>query len=508
VRIRDIELAKRDEDCIIFEMVDSVFVNVIAEEGLYRWLSEQFKFRHPNWKAMQKKMPGWQGFVRFLKQDGLFPIGLIQRACECIDSAGYNWYFEPVKGVLYDSAATPERVETMASRILDNSGMELRDYQLEALTAIFTNKRCVIESGVGSGKSLVIYLIVRAMLMQGIRTLIVVPNTGLVNQLFSNFVDDYDWTDCGDYCNVVYSGVRYDAEAPILISTWQSLVNKDGRFFKDFGCVIIDEAHGAKAESLISVSEMCVNANYRIGTTGTLPDEPLDLMRIEGHLGRVVFNLSAGELVKRGVLSKFKINSLLIHNEHEPFETYEEEMNYVETLAWRNAVALNVIRKKTQPTDNVVLLFKKREHLETMLESCKNEFPDRIVYAIHGDIAPLERERIRQEMIAKGGHVLCATYQTMSEGINIPRLDHIIFCSPYRAKIKVMQSLGRVLRKHVDKAMAYLWDMVDVFAGAKNDSFTWKHYKKRLQYYKDNEFEVEEFNVGLPPQSVKNKFVR
>lgn len=508
MRIRDLGVARKDDDCVVFTMVDSLYATVeCREDGLYCWFRDQFKIRHPNWRVLQKKMPGWKGFINYVTPEGLFPLGLMERAINAIERAGYNWHFEPEMGRLHDNAVTPERVERLATSILDESGLELRDYQAEALYLMLKYKRCVIESGVGSGKSLMIYLFVRTMLMRGLRVLIVVPNTGLVNQLFSNFIDDYNWKETGDFCNVVYSGVRYDKDAPVLISTWQSLVDKPCEFFKGFGCLIIDEAHGAKADSLISIARMCVNADYRIGATGTMPDDDLSILNIEGHLGKQVFSLMAGELVARGILSVFKINAIRILNGQHLPGTYAEEIDIVETLPARNAVILRIIRKKTLPTENVVVLFKKRAHLETIYEACKAEFGDtRKIVVIHGGIKADIREAIRKAMIAEGGYLLLATYQTMSEGINIPRLDHIIFASPYKAKIKVMQSLGRVLRKHAEKAIATLWDLVDEYLGAKNDSYTWKHYRQRQTYYKANAFSMEEHVVDIRAHtSVENK---
>lgn len=496
MRIFDIETAKNDIDCVVFELVDAVYVRVKADSGLFHWLSNKFTLRHPQWRVMQKKYPGWKGDIKFLRKDGLLPIGLLRKACKYLDENGYNWYFDPPKGILFNGSITEDNVFEFSKNILFDSGIELRDYQLDALVSILKRKRGIIESGVGSGKSLLIYLISRYMLMNGLKTLIVVPNISLVNQLFNNFKYDYNWDGCDDNCSVIYSGVESDLSRGVIISTWQSLYKKDFNFFKDFGCLIIDEAHGARADSLISVAKNCCNAMYRVGTTGTLPDNLFDLTRIEAYLGEVVFKLTAGDLVKRGVLSKFKINSVFVVNNQEALKSYQEEMNYIESLTSRNVVILDIIKNNIYPDENVVLLFKKREHLKNMYETCINEFPDRVVCEIHGDVEPMERERIRQQINHKGGHILCATYQTMSEGINIPRLNHIIMCSPYRAKIKVMQTLGRVLRKHENKEIAYLWDLVDIFH-KKNKSFSWKHYLIRKQYYSENEFELKEISFKI-----------
>ena len=503
MRIRDYDVAMSDTNCLCFLQVDEVYFRVRScDSELWMWFYQEFKVRHPNWRALKKRKPSWNGYVHMMSNDGLFPIGLLERACKRMAECGYNYYVEAEAGWLHDGGVTPPRVAKLCQTILDEGGFELRDYQLDAMVTMMTCRRSTIECSVGGGKSLLIYLATRISIMQGRRVLIVVPTTGLVEQLHSDMIE-YGWDDIGQYVDRVYSGLRYDEDSAVIITTWQSVVNKERDFFQGFGTLLVDEAHTAKSESLLSIARMCRNAEVRHGFTGTMPDDELSILNIEGYLGAVKYKLMAGDLIDMDVLSKFKIVAVRMCNGITPPNDYAAEISVAENLPKRNAVIVQAVVKRTTDTENVVVLCKHKDHMTEMVELLTAAVGDRrVVCRIDGDTPTAEREQIRLAMIAKGGHVLVASYQTTSAGVNIPRLEHVMFASPYRSKIKVVQSLGRGLRKHVDKAIATLWDFVDEFGGMKDSSFTWKHYRNRLNYYRENRFAITEISVDISARDV------
>jgi superfamily II DNA or RNA helicase len=335
------------------------------------------------------------------------------------------------------------------------------------------------------------------------RIILVVPNIGLVNQMLSDF-KEYGWDNADEYVSLKYHGKKIDMEKPMLITTWQSVYKYPEEFFKTFDGLIIDEVHGAgTSKNILNISKMCSCADYRIGFTGTMPEEGAETLTINGYLGPVLYDLGAKKLIDDGVLSKIQINNLILkYPEHVcmGFDNYNDEVDYIISNKNRNE-SIDFIVNEVPETDNIIFLMQRVEHLKATVEYFKKNFPNREVYQIYGGVEADERERIRKLIESKNGAIIIATYKTMSTGVNIKKLHHVVFFSSYKAKITILQSIGRGLRTHETKSKVQIWDVVDdmrITTGPnKRLNYSYKHFKSRLNYYKEEGFAYNENIITL-----------
>lgn len=348
-----------------------------------------------------------------------------------------------------------------------------------------------------SGKSLVMYCLTRFLLALDKKILLIVPNIGLTEQLFSDYIE-YGWKNAESYVSVLHGkSKKYNKDRPILVSTWQSIYKKKKDFFKDYDAVIVDEVHGAKAYSLQQILEKCVNADYRVGLTGTLQDQECDRMSIIGHLGPVLFSLTAGELIDKGILSKIKIANLLLQYTPEEVDymkrrPYPEEERFIAENEDRNKIFKYII-DHVDKDDNILILVRLKVHLHAITEYLKQNYPDKHIHEIFGETDVDVRESVRKGTNDQAGVILVATYATMSQGINIKRIHHVIFGSSFKSKIRILQSIGRGLRKHPLKKLLLLFDIIDDLRYVKRtgnigENHVFKHFRERLKYYTQQGF--------------------
>lgn len=261
--------------------------------------------------------------------------------------------------------------------------------------------------------------------------------------------------------------------------------------------IVVHNCHGAQAKKLYSIIGHCINARVKIGTTGTLPTDAAELMKVSSVLGSVIFELKSKELIDVGVLTPIKIANIVVKY---PIEfimankgrEYQEEVKMVESYSNRNK-ALEVILSHTPIDHNILVLVNHIAHLNDIKLWLNTKYPDREVNIISGSVKGKERDEIRVGVENKNGLILLATYQTMSTGVNIPKLHEVVLYANSKSKIKVLQSIGRGLRRHKSKDKIILYDIVDDLSyqtrtGKTVDNYLVKHWKERLEYYKEQEF--------------------
>ena len=357
-----------------------------------------------------------------------------------------------------------------------------RDYQISCIEAALKYSTGIIKSSVGSGKSAIIAYILKNLLDNKIcqKAVIIVPTISLVSQFYSDLID-YGFDEC--LLGQVYAKLKqFDKE--IVISTWQTLKNNYDKL-ELFDAVIIDECHNIKATELRGILENCINASYRLGFTGTLPSSKLDLWNIKAYLGHVLKEYTANDLAERGYISKCNVHALEINYLRE----YEGEYNDVKDAIFTNPYRLNLIKEISQEVDNSVLILvgkveKEGELLKTYLE---NRLKNKEVVFIYGNTSPEDREYWRLECDKRNDIVLIATYPLLYQGVNIPSLKHIILAAPFKSKIRILQSIGRCLRKHTSKINgAYVYDIIE------NCLFLKAHAEKRVRFYEQENFNVIE----------------
>jgi superfamily II DNA or RNA helicase len=459
-------------------------------------IKEFFSCYAPNYRYHPKfRQKIWDGKISFYNRlNSTIPLGLyslFKKFCY-----QYNYEIENDFNT-DDNSIKKEELKELLKVIFEGTKYQPKDYQEDAIYESITKKRGIIEAATGAGKSLCIYVLMRFLLSMNKKILLIVPNINLTNQMFNDFLD-YGWNNVEKFISILYNkSNKYDDRKPILISTWQSLFKKNREFFDKYDAVIVDETHLAKCNSIKNILDKCWNSEYRIGFTGTLPDEKADLLTIYGYLGYKLYEIKTKELQIRGDLSDIMIANILIKYPEDKIQEvkkydYEKEVKFLSQYEKRNEI-FNYILKNINSDENVLILCQLIDHLQNIKKFLEKKFPDKKIYEIYGKIKPEEREYIRQYAQKNQKVILLGTYMTMSTGFNLPNLHHIIFASSYKSKIKVLQSIGRGLRTFKNKKRMILWDLVDDLTWKKRTgnigyNHVYKHFLERLKYYKLQEF--------------------
>ena len=369
-----------------------------------------------------------------------------------------------------------------------------RDYQVDGIYDALKYNRKLLISPTASGKSLMIYGIVRYFVERKQNTLIVVPTTSLVEQMYKDFAD-YGW-DVGSYCHKIYAGKERETDSQVIITTWQSIYKLPRKYFERFSVVVGDEAHQFKSKSLISIMTKLGNAKYRYGFTGTLDGTQTHKWVLEGLFGPSYKIIKTDELMKKGHVATLDINVLLLKHPPNKFETFEDEIQYIITHTRRN----NFIRNLALDLKgNTLILFARVEgHGEPLYNLINsNSIIDRHVFFVHGGVATEDRERVREITESENNAIIVASYGTFSTGINIKNLHNIIFASPSKSRIRNLQSIGRVLRKGSNKTKATLYDIADDISYKSRRNYTLNHLIERIKVYNEENFNYDIVNIPL-----------
>lgn len=494
---------------IVVEKYNEVYFKIHCTLEQARGLKKYVSVMSPNarWdKRVKAKL--WDGRISYFNMETqLLPIGLLGKLQHFAKANNYPIKYAFDWAEMTDDISEDEMKEAY-SELFKNSSYHPRDYQHMCIHAAINKRRGVIEAATGSGKSLIIYSLIRYTMesTEG-DILLVVPSIQLVNQMFSDFLD-YGWLKAHQEVCVLHGGTVYDPSRRILISTWQSIFNKSPEFFQRFDVVVVDECHGAnsKSNSIRSILDKCVNAYYRIGLTGTLPVADADRYNIFGYLGPKLANVSSDELIEKGILSKIDIYAVMARYSPEEIKqvakmNFHEESSFIAHHPKRNSV-LGYILKNINRNENSLVLCERLNHLASIEKYLKETMPDRKVVTIHGSVDSDVRETIRKDVDGEDGTIIVATFGTMSTGVNIKKIHNVFFMSSYKSKIKVLQSIGRGLRTHEDKDRVRIWDIVDDLRWKKRTgnigkNYIFEQFEERYKYYKEQKFNVVVKNINI-----------
>jgi superfamily II DNA or RNA helicase len=483
---------------LIIKKKNEVYIQIQAEPHVHYELSDYFSFELPEAKYLKKnpRFKYWDGTIRlYSPATGELYAGLYDHFIEWSKEKKYkvepvdnDWYGE-VKEI--NKFVSPESVKSFVDSI---TSIKARDYQYYTVYKALKYNRGLFLSPTGSGKSLMIYSLVRYYENLNKKILIIVPTTSLVEQMVKDFTD-YGWN-ADHYCHKIYSGHDKNSDKPVLITTWQSIYKFPKRYFDDMDCVIGDEAHQFKSKSLTGIMEKCHNAKYRFGFTGTLDGSKTHKWILEGLFGPCERVTKTDLLITQKHLSNFRIKVLLCDHEYEHFESYHDEMEYIVTHKKRNNLIKNLVRDLE---GNTLVLFNLVEkHGAPLYDLINNSVGhDRKVFFVHGSTDTEDRELVREITEAENNVIIVASYGTFSTGINIKRLHNIVFASPSKSRIRNLQSIGRVLRKGEDKEIATLYDIADNISSKTRENYTLRHLRERLKIYEEENFKYEIIKVNL-----------
>ena len=483
-------------------------------------LYEFFSFYADGYKfspLFKQKM--WDGKIRLLnRRNGTLPLGLLDKVCVFATNRKYtiefsNEFFPRDKFTERHVAAIKEFIAGL-SLTTRGEKIEPRDYQIEAVVHTIMSTRAVCLSPTGSGKSLIIYILIRWWLKYGYlhddeKVILIVPTTALVEQMQKDFID-YSSTDkdfnAAEETHKIYAGKEKLAiKAPIVITTWQSAITiKSRSWFEQYGMVICDETHLAKGKSLVAILDQLTNARYRVGVTGTLDGAMCNELVIQGSFGPIKRVITTKELMDADTLAQLSIR--LINLKYDPIDCraakgmkYDEEIKYLIFHQQRsNFIAKLAVNQK----GNTLVLFNLVEkHGVPLYERIKAMMPEgRNVYYVSGSVDVDDRERIRAIVEKETGAVIVASSGTMSTGVNLRNLHCVIFSAPSKSQIRVLQSIGRGLRKSDSGQDTILYDIVDDLRLKSNSkpNYALAHGIHRVGIY-----EKEKFNMTIHEYKLK-----
>ena len=483
----DVKILKKNE----------IYIKLKCEPHILYELQRYFTFEVPGAKFMpQMRSKHWDGQIRLLSvHTGEIYVGLLDKVIDKLKLHGYTYEFENNKyyGLPFEinEEITKEGVKDYMASICTFTP---RPYQIEGVTDALKYNRRLLISPTASGKSLMIYSIVRYYVDKGQKILLVVPTTSLVEQMYKDF-SEYGW-DSDSYCHKIYSGREKYHDLPVTITTWQSIYKLDRKFFEQFGVVIGDEAHLFKSKSLISIMSKLHHAKYRFGFTGTLDGTQTHKWVLEGLFGPSYKVTKTAELMKTGHVSQLDINCIVLKHPPQKFEVFEDEVQFIITHDRRNNFIKNLVSKLD---GNTLVLFSRIEaHGEPLFNLINNNVSEgRKVFFVHGGVDTDERERIRAITESEKDAVIVASYGVFSTGINIKNLHNVIFASPSKSRIRNLQSIGRVLRKGKDKEKATLYDIADDCTYNSRKNYTLNHFIERVKIYNEESFNYDIVTVNL-----------
>jgi superfamily II DNA or RNA helicase len=482
---------------LIISKKNEVYLRVKTEPHINHELSDQFTFDVEGAKYMpQYRNKWWDGKIRLFNiQTGELYIGLLDKLLRFCDDHGYKYKFEENKyyghPIDLNQMISYEGVRDYMTHI---SVHKPREYQIQAVYDALKCNRRLIVSPTGSGKSLMIYSVVRYYVEKGKDTLIIVPTTSLVEQMYKDFAD-YGW-DVGSYCHKIYGGRERETKNQVIITTWQSIYKLEKKYFDRFEVVVGDEAHLFKSKSLVSIMTKLYDAKYRFGFTGTLDGSQTHKWILEGLFGPSYSTIKTKELIKEKHLSDLDVKIIALKHKPRLFDSYQEEIRYLCESPQRNRFIKNLTL--VQKGNTLVLFTRVETHGEPLFDMINNSVKgNRKVFFVYGGVETEDREEIRRITEDETDAIIVASYGTFSTGINIKNLHNVIFASPSKSRVRNLQSIGRVLRKSENKTKATLFDIADDITFNKRRNYTLNHLVERIKIYKEEKFNYEVINVAL-----------
>jgi superfamily II DNA or RNA helicase len=353
----------------------------------------------------------------------------------------------------------------------------LRDYQVEIVNNFLENPQCLQEVATGAGKTIMTASLSHSVEQYG-RSIVIVPNKSLVTQTETDYINM--GLDVG-----VFFGDRKDFGRQHTICTWQSLNvllknTKAGAgeftitdFLEDVVCVIVDEVHMAKADALKTLlTSVMARVPIRWGLTGTVPKEDYEYKALLCSLGPVISHLSASELQDRGVLAQCHVNIVQLVD-HVEYKDYQSELKYLLEESGRLDTIANLVNQ-VNLTGNTLVLVDRIAAGQALIE----RLGDNAVF-VSGSTKGKTRQDEYDEVATSTGKIIIATYGIAAVGINIPRIFNLVLLEPGKSFVRVIQSIGRGIRKAEDKDFVQIWDITSTCKFAK------RHLTKRKQFYKE-----------------------
>jgi superfamily II DNA or RNA helicase len=494
-------------DLVSVSLKNHVYLKVSAEPHVLQEISEYFTFDVPGARFTPAyKFKTWDGKIRlFSVWTKELYAGLNHKLEEFCSERNYE--FENLVPSTGNDVNEDEAQIFMRELKLyaHDENIEPRDYQIDAFVQAVKDGRLLLLSPTASGKSVVIYALVRWHQKHQRKQLIIVPTTALVEQMYEDFREysSQNGWEVDKQCIRIYSGKEKDFDLPVVISTWQSIFKYSKEFFEQFDVIYGDEAHLFKAKSLTKIFQSTINAPFKIGTSGTLDGTKCHELVLEGLFGPIRKITTTKKLMDEKHLADLTIKCLnLIYSDEEKKAAakkgfdYVAEINFLVSHARRNAFIVNLA---TTQKGNTLLLFQYIEkHGKPLYETIVDVVKDgRKVFFVHGKVDAAEREMVRKITEQETDAIIVASTGVFSQGTNIRNLHNIILASPSKSRIRNLQSIGRGLRTSDVKKTCTLFDIGDDLSWKSRRNHTLLHLIERVRIYAEEGFRYSIVPVKL-----------
>jgi len=448
-------------------------------------LVKKFKYEDPTARFRPSyKLGRWDGSISFFGLGGTTYLSMLGQVLEYLESK--NYYIEVEDLRTSDPLEFPEISEDFwgdlcwpKGHVMEGQPIRMRDYQCDVVNNFLKNPQCLQEVATGAGKTIITATLSKICEKYG-RTIVIVPNKSLVEQTEEDFIN----------CNLdvgVYYGDRKNLNKTHTICTWQSLNILDKKsqdddellslaeFLDGVSTVIVDEVHMAKADVLKKLlTHNLSKAPIRWGLTGTIPKAEHEYQALRASLGDVINHISAHELQERGVLSNCHVN-ILQTAEWKEFGSYAEELKYLVTDTTRMTYISNMIRN-IATSGNTLVLVNRIDSGKFIIE----QIPEAVF--VSGEVKTTARKAEYDEIKTADNKIIVATFGVAAVGINIPRIFNLVLLEPGKSFVRVIQSIGRGIRKADDKDFVQIWDVTAASKYAK------RHLTERKRFYKEAKY--------------------
>ena len=463
------------------------------ELGDRKTLMKMFEYEKPRARYLPSVRLGrWNGKISYFSLGGSTYVNLLPEILPLLDQAGYDIELEDQRTYSTTFNFTQVTEDTFSAYTWpkghpqQGKPIQLRDYQVEVINNFLSNPQSIQEVATGAGKTITTAALSYSIQNYG-RSIVIVPNKSLVVQTEEDYINV--GLDVG-----VYFGDRKDFNKQHTICTWQSLNNllKDTQageadftiqdFLEDVVCVMVDEVHQAKADALKTLlTGVFSQVPIRWGLTGTIPKAKYEAQALFISLGNVIGKLSASELQDKGVLAQCHVKIIQLKDDVE-FTNYQSELKYLTEDSKRLEAISNFIKNIAESGNTLILVDrigagKELQRRLSNIFSVLKDAPD--VAFVSGEMKLTERKEEYDEVKTASNKIIIATYGVAAVGINIPRIFNLVLLEPGKSFVRVIQSIGRGIRKAEDKDFVQIWDITSTCKFAK------RHLTQRKAYYKE-----------------------
>ena len=458
--------------------------------GDRKTLMKMFEHEVPGARYLPSvKLGRWNGKTSYFSLGGSTYINLLPEILPLLDQAGYDIELDDTRDYQTTFSFNKVSEDTFKHKVwpskhpMAGQPIVLRDYQIEIINNYLTNLQSLQEMATGAGKTLITAALSSSVESYG-RSIVIVPNTSLVTQTEADYINL--GLDVG-----VYYGGRKEYDKTHTICTWQSLGNMlkktkadeaevpFNEFIEGVVCVIVDEVHQAKADVLKSLlTGVMSRIPIRWGLTGTIPKAKVESMSLIVSLGPVIGSLSASTLQEMGVLSNCHVNIVQLQDSVE-FTNYQSELKFL-TSDNHRMTKIAELASTVKDTGNTLILVDRIEAGQLLhLKLEELGVAEENVVFVSGGTKGTTRTEHYDDIATATNKIIIATYGVAAVGINIPRIFNVMLLEPGKSFVRVIQSIGRGIRKAEDKDFVQIWDITSSCKFAK------RHLTQRKAFYKD-----------------------